>query len=393
MQGYAETARDVLSSIVLTPLEPCSIFTGGLMEHWSVLRRQKGLFDASNLPAEGARVPQIIEKESLCNAVFDGFDSVHTYIRLVDTYENSIREFHNTILGTAERFRQAVDTVINYRRLLTSMADPNLASFSQTEVNSLMEAYPDPEYRERANQFYNKNKLDIEKNIADYHFRLENLRQRLIRQFDELYARRVGWGYRLKNPGIRFLVYIRHDSCAKKPIIKDERKKRNVLATALNNGNNKTSCIVERESIDSINEEMTIESPFSYRIVKFSERENVLKREIDHLSSLFHVWLGTSSGWYTSHWYVTEYKLTSTMFNLFRTDLLKNPKYNDIDHKLSIIVNFSYLLKNEMMSNLNWYYDPERSINRVKTFINKLYHGSYPNPPPNNGTMFHDELK
>jgi hypothetical protein len=72
---------------------------------------------------------------------------------------------------------------------------------------------------------------------------------------------------------------------------------------------------------------------------------------------------------------------------------LISQKYNDIDHKLSIIVNFSYLLKNEMMSNLNWYYDPERSINRVKTFINKLYHGSYPNPPPNNGTMFHDELK
>lgn len=393
MRGYADTARDVLSNIVLTPLEPCSIFTGGLMEHWALLRSQNALFDASNMPAEGARVPQIIARESLCNTIFDGFDPVHTYVRLIDTYENRIQEFHSDILATAERFRHAIDSLINYRRLMTSMADPNLSVFNQKEINSLMKTYSDPDHIQRANDFYNKNKLDIERKINDYHFRVENLRQRLIRQFDELYARRVGWGFRMKNPGIRFLVYIRHDSCTKKPIIKEQRQKRNALVAAFNNNNNITSCIVDIDSIDLLNDEMIKDSPYSYKIVKFSERENVLKREIEHLSALFHVWLETSSGWYTSYWYLGEYKFTSKMFDLFQTDVLKNPKYNDIDHKLSIINNFSYLIKNEMMHTLNWYYDPQRSIHRVRNFIYKLYQGSYPNPPPNNGTMFHDELK
>ena len=90
MQGYADSAREVLSSIVLTPIEPCSIFTGGLMEHWAVLRRQNAFIDASNLPIEGSRVPQIIEGERFCNQLFDGFDPVHTYVRLIDTYERSI---------------------------------------------------------------------------------------------------------------------------------------------------------------------------------------------------------------------------------------------------------------------------------------------------------------
>jgi hypothetical protein len=397
MRGYADAAREVLASIVLTPLNPCSIFTGGLLEHWSHLRRQNALYDASSLPIEGAGVAQIIEGERLCNQLFNGFDPVHTYVRLVDTYEGSIREFHNFILGTAERFRHAVDTLINYRRTLTTMADIHPDSSGQTdeEINAVMGFKLDAHSIQRKNEFFRQNKLDIERKVGDHHFRVEALRQQLIRQFDELYARRVGWGYRLQNPGVRFLVYIRHLPCQirrfdpSKAIIKKEpkdlRKKRDIPSN--------NSCIVEVDSIDSLNVEMTRESIYSYKIIKLGERENVLKREIQHLVDTFAIWIETSIGWFTSHWYINEYKLTATIFNVFKADVLENPRFTDIDHKLHIIKDFLTLLRNEMKKDLNWYYDPQRSFTRIRNYVYKFYDGKYPIPPQNNGTMFHDELK
>ena len=326
MQDYADSARDIVSSILITPLQPCSIFTGGIMEHWSLLRSQNALVDASHLTSEGAGIPQIIQGERLCNQLFAGFDSVHTYIRLMDTYEQSIRNFHNYVLGTAERFRHAVDTLLNYRRLLTDMADahPDDSGLTDMQINAVMGFKVDAHSIQRKEQFYRQNKLTIEQRVGDHHFRVEALRQQLVRQFDELYARRVGWGYRLQNPGVRFVVYIRHAPCntvsislnpTKKPVIKtkDQREKR---AAPKNN-----SCVVTVNSIDSLNDEMEVDSIYSYKIIKFTERENVLKREIEHLTHTFNIWLETSTGWYNSHWYITEYKKTATMFNVFNGDI------------------------------------------------------------------------
>ena len=58
----------------------------------------------------------------------------------------------------------------------------------------------------------------------------------------------------------------------------------------------------------------------------------------------------------------------------------------------NVIKEFLSLLQDEMKQ-LKWYYDPQRSFNRIKNNIFKLYDGKYPHPPPNNGTKFHDELK
>jgi hypothetical protein len=398
MQGYADTAREIISSILITPLEPCSIFTGGLMEHWAFLRSENVLLDASRLTSEGAQAPLIIPGERLCNQLFAGFDSVHTYIRLIDTYERSIREFHNVILSTAERFRHAVDNLINFRRILTNMAEvhPDPSGLTDQEINTAMGFNVNAHTYQRKKDFFLQNKLDIERQIGDYHFRVEAIRQQLIRQFDELYARRVGWGYRLKNPGHRFLVYIRHAPCSSQPLsepkIKKEpkepkRDKRTIVTSEVNN-----SCIVSVDSIDVLNDEMERDSIYSYKIIKLSERENVLKREIQHLTDTFYIWLETSTGWFTSHWYINEYKKTAYMFSIFTGDVLKNPKYASIDKKLNVIKEFLSLLQDEMKQ-LKWYYDPQRSFNRIKNNIFKLYDGKYPHPPPNNGTKFHDELK
>lgn len=397
MQGYAETARDVIASIVLTPLPPCSIFTGGLMGHWAFLRGQKAFSDASTLAAETARIPLIIQGERLCNELWAGFDPVHTYIRMIDTYENSIREFHNYILGTAERFRHSVDSLLNYRRLLTDMADthPDSSGLTDEQINTAMGFTVDAHTIQRKESFFRQNRLDIEKRVGESHYRVEALRQQLIRQFDELYARRVGWGYRLQNPGVRFVVYIRHAACTNvpfdpsKPEIKKEpeqrdREKRSVPSNS--------SCVVSIESIDFFNNEMERESSYSYRIIKLTERENVLKREIQHLTDTFNIWLETSSEWYNTYWYMQEYKKTAYMFSVFNADLLKNPRYAGIDRKLIIIKDFLTLLKNEMQD-LQWYYDPQRSFNRVRNYIYHIYDGKYPHPPDNNGTMYHDELK
>ena len=397
MQGYADSARDIVSSILITPLQPCSIFTGGLMEHWSLLRGQNALYDASQLTSEGARIPQIIHGERLCNQLFAGFDRVHTYIRLIDTYEQSIRDFHNYILGTAERFRHAVDSLINYRRLLTDMADnyPDQSGLTDAQVNAVMGFEVTAHSIQRKQEFYKANKLTIERRVGDSHFRVEALRQQLIRQFDELYARRVGWGYRLQNPGVRFVVYIRHAPCpyntinpTNKPVIKTEPEDRRDKRAAPKNN----SCIVTINSIDSLNDEHEVDSNYAYTIIKFTERENVLKREIEHLTNTFNIWLETSTGWFNSHWYLAEYKITANMYNIFKGDVLQNARYAGINQKLLIVKEFLSLLQNEMKV-LKWYYDPQRSYNRVRHFIFQFYHGNYPNPPPNNGTLYHDELK
>jgi hypothetical protein len=395
MQGYADSAREVLSSIVLTPIEPCSIFTGGLMEHWAVLRRQNAFIDASNLPIEGSRVPQIIEGERFCNQLFDGFDPVHTYVRLIDTYERSIRDFHNYILGTAERFRHAVDRLINYRRLLTAMADahPDSSGFTDQQINAVMGFNVDAHSIQRKNEFFRQNKLDVERSVGDYHFRVEALRQQLVRQFDELYARRVGWGYRLKNPGVRFLVYIRHAPCNIRPldskIPKEEKRDKRSSPVPKNN----QTCVVDIDSIDSLNDVLVQDSNYAYKIIKFTEREAMLKREIDHVKNTYFIWLQTSSGWFNSHWYLNEYRHTTSMFDLFVGDLLKNPKYAPIESKIKIITEFMTLIQSEMQQSLHWYYDPQRSFTRIRNFIYKLYDGKYPNPPHRNGTVYHDELK
>jgi hypothetical protein len=398
MQGYADTARDVIASIVLTPLQPCSIFTGGLMSHWAFLRSQKSFTDASTLTADGARIPLIIQGERFCNELWAGFDPVHTYVRMIDTYESSIREFHNYILGTAERFRHSVDSLINYRRLLTDMADlhPDASGLTDEQINTAMGFVVDAHSIQRKEQFFRQNKLDVEKRVGESHYRVEALRQQLIRQFDELYARRVGWGYRLQNPGVRFVVYIRHAPCnnvpfdPSKPEIKKEPKNRQLEKRAAPPSNN--SCVVSVDSIDFLNEEMEREFSYSYKIIKLTERENVLKREIEHLRNTFNIWLETSTGWYNSYWYLMEYKKTATMFSMFNGDLLENPRYASVNRKLIIIKDFSTLLQNEM-KRLQWYYDPQRSFDRVRNFIHNFYHGQYPVPPPNNGTIYHDELR
>jgi hypothetical protein len=231
--------------------------------------------------------------------------------------------------------------------------------------------------------------MEIEQKIADASFRVEALRLGLIRMFDELFARRMGWGYRIMNPGIRFMVYIQHLNLVSNCVNPLNRKKREEQAADLN----KTSCIIEVNSIDELNEKIESSKPSIVKILKFSERETFLKNEISHLVDIFGIWTDTSMGWFRSAWYINHYTERIRIFNIFKHDILVNPRFAPVEVKLRIITDFKNLIKKEMAKSMSWYYDPQRSFDRVENFMFKYYHGRFPIPPKNNGTFYHDELK
>jgi hypothetical protein len=195
----------------------------------------------------------------------------------------------------------------------------------------------------------------------------------------------MGWGYSLSNPGVRFMVYIQHlplfSNCvAGNP----KRLKRSI---------NPTSCIAEAKSIDNLNEIIDARETRIFQIIKFSERETNLQKEIQNLIELYETWIDTGMGWFTAVSYQDQFMEKIRMFNIFKHDILVNPQYGPIETKLEIIKDFRNLIKNQMRNSMNWYWFPTRVFNRMEQFMLKFYHGHFPNPPRNNGTVYHDELK
>lgn len=399
MKGYQVVSEEILASIQLTPLEPCIVNQGGFMEHRRFLGLRRIAHDTTLIPSVNENpeiedsVPVILSGERFCNMHFAGHDPIHNYIQYNDCTEMSVRRYHESIISTAERFRHSVDELINNRRLLTSMADVfrDPAQLTAEQMQSLTGFKVSSGTLERRNEFYDRNKIDIEQKIADASFRVEALRLGLIRMFDELYARRMGWGYMILNPGIRFIVYIQHLNMISEcvyPSHNPPRMKRDLKTTT----SNKTSCVIEINSIDELNEKIDSSNEV-VKILKFSERETFLKNEISHLADVFGIWVDTSMGWFTSPWYLKHYVERIRIFQIFKNDILRNPHYGPVDVKLKIIKDFIKVIKKEMAKSLDWYWDSQRSFDRIENFMFKFYHGHFPIPPKNNGTFFHDELK
>jgi len=80
------------------------------------------------------------------------------------------------------------------------------------------------------------------------------------------------------------------------------------------------------------------------------------------------------------------------MFQVFKKDVLLNPKYGSIAKKTNIIVNFKKLILNKLNYNIAWYWDPTGSANQIKSYISTIYGNQYPKKPPKQVTPFHTEL-
>ena len=406
IRGYEAAAREVIGQISLTPLEPCNFYYG-IINHIRALGQQgiaNGVSSAANsLTFEGEdSVPAVIITEEedddeveLANANLDRDNldpSIHLYLDPEDCTDHAIYGFHQRLITTGERFRRAVDDLINERESLSDLAlsfqvkpAPKCKKF--TEIPAIME--------ERKNTFYRKNKIDIEKKISTLHFRIEALRQSLIRMFDEIFARRTGLGFALENPEADFGIYIQHTPLISKYIRPEPRENVTRSSKRLNRSVNRSvqTCVVNIKKVADLPKFMKKANHFTLTIFRFQENELNLKKEIDELTYSFGIWLKISKFFYGNHRLFYYYNDIGNIYEVFKLDFLLNPRAMKYDEKLKVIADFRDLIDRQINTDHRWYYYGANSLDTLKAFMRNFYQGFYPHPPKFQEKPFHDELK
>jgi hypothetical protein len=395
MKGYEAVAADEIMTIQITPLEPCSISDFTVLGHTGFLKSQGLLFNTKSVPIDKDPSSPLILRGQ--NYRVQDMDPLHLYVSDADCSEESIRQFHNAIIRKGKKFREAIDKLIRDRRLISALSD---IFGGETALKAIqMQKIFSPEKLDRTNKFVIKNRLEIETTISETHFQLEALRYTLIRMLDEIWARRVGWGYAIKHPGHIFMVYMQHAQFIKQ-IMLTELIEPNLLPTPRptpaqrrekRSHSNYENCITEVKSIDQLTKLMDRQSNKAFQIFHFNEKEQNLKNAINNVVDIFDIWLTTNHGWFVLH-YDSKYKFICQMCVDFRKEILDNPYYNTIELKMNIIKDFKQLIMKEMNYNLLWYYYPLDSLNKIQKFINKYYKNKYPIKPPLSKVPFHAEL-
>ncbi len=137
---------------------------------------------------------------------------------------------------------------------------------------------------------------------------------------------------------------------------------------------------------------MSKETGLDFQIFHFVEEEEKLKLLIENLQDVFNTWDRVSHGYFYGNYNDHLYDVVFQMFELFKKDVLLNPKYGSIARKTDIILEFKKLILNELNYNIAWYWDPTGSAYRIKSYINTIYGHQYPKKPPKEVTLFHSEL-
>jgi hypothetical protein len=254
-------------------------------------------------------------------------------------------------------------------------------------------AVPPEVLEERKNNFYLKNKVSIERTISEVHFRVEALRQMIIRMFDEMYARRTGLGWVLQNPDSIFSVYLQHNPLISQYIPPEPRD--NVTDTKTRPGRSvNRDCVVDIKKISDLPKFMQKTETFSITIFNFKENEIHLKKEITELTNMFGIWVSISKFFYNHpHWLAPHYDDIAGVYYKFKHDFLLNTRSMELEEKLKVISKFRNLIDNQLTSEQPWYWNGAESLDTLKAYMKSFYHGFYPDPPKFENKPYHDELK
>jgi regulator of replication initiation timing len=404
MRGFETLATEELFNVPILPMEPCTV-SEGIVNH--VRFRQSILERLGNYPVGMDQdIPEIIRDEEMlrdhANWNFHNDNPNHLYISQEMCTELRVRQFTEQLYNVALLFRMNINRMIEQREQLTAMTD--IFGGERVVRKKLNKKLEDETFDlSREINFVFQNKLQMEERLQNFHFSIEALRLQLLNMMDELIARRMGWGYAEKNPGHKFMVFVRHtpivpsfvwptrpatanDQVTKNPNSKGENKRpKRALVKNLR-------CIVTVDSVDQLSKLMHKDKHLDFQIFHFVEEENKLKLKIENLKDIFNSWNRVSHGYYKSNYYNHLYDVVYKMFHNFLIDILLNTRYNTITKKDLIISQFKTLILKEMDYSINWYWDPTASANRIKSYINTLYENKYPKKPPQQQIPFHSEL-
>jgi hypothetical protein len=406
---------DHLIDMPVLPIEPCTV-NEGLLNH--IRFRQNLLQEFGEYPfSPEQNAPLIIHDEDALATTSDfsifNDHPLHLYVSQAKCTEDRVRLFHNLIITTAARFRDNFNRLVEQRRTLVSYLDV----FGGEEMLKDLSIRKNVYLLKQLN-FVFKNRLQIEDRIMNLHFAIESLRSQLLRMFDEMFARRMGWGYSIQNPGHKFIVFIQHQPYVKSYNWDKDNVESNTNfppSTPNSNSNSKNSgkgtkkskpkkskrnaadvfnanCIIEISSIDQLSIAMNKPSSLDFQIFHFTENEKNLKSKIESLKNLFNSWLKVSHGYYKSNYYDNLYKQPLQMFNNLLNDVLMNPKYGRVETKIPIIEKFTKVLLKQMDYSILWYWDPRLSVNKILLYMQSIYDWKYPQKPQESKFPFHGEL-
>ena len=409
MRGYEALAAHRINDMPVLPLEPC-IVTEGLLGH---IRFHQSMLErlGEYPPNSDQGVPEIVRDEALLTAT-DGYDFHndnvnHLYVQQSQCEELEVRRFNERIIRVAHLFRLNVDRLIEQRTLLSRMnnimggEDYLKKILNRPTCDANLQAILFNMNRQ-INDIY-ATKLNVETKINNYHFAIENLRVQLLRMFDEMFARRMGWGYLNDNPGHHFMVFVRHTPFVQSYSLPQNTDTPENADDSSDNSNNlernkralKTKikdCTVKVFSIDQLSNLVTKKSKSDFQIFHFVEEEEKLKLKIKNLEDVFYIWIKTGHGYFSSKFYTPLYAEVYQMFADFLKDSLKNPRFGSIQTKSEIIEDLKHLILKDLDYSIKWWYEPTESIKRVRDYINKIYGHKYPKKPIDHPQPFHSEL-
>lgn len=405
MRGYDVLAAHHLNEMPVVPMEPC-VVTQGLLSH--IRFRQIMLDRLGDYPSDGEQnIPEIVRDDEIlsehANFVFANDNVHHLYVPQLHCDETNVRNFNEAIIKTARRFRVNVDKLIEKRRVLTRMADMfGDERYIKKIINGEVCAANGKAiliHLEREINWVFQNKIRYEQQIENLHFAIEALRSNLLKMFDEMFARRMGWGYEMRNPGHKFMVFVRHTPFVQSYLVPKSENTENDSENDTSTDNLRIlkrsisqNCVIKVTSIDQLTELITKKSSKDFQILHFVENEEKLKLKIENLKDLYYTWVETCHGYYKGSYYDKLFDEVHSMFHAFVKDILVNSHYGSITTKSEIIADFKKLIRKEMNYNITWYWDPTASANKLKNFINEIYGHKYPKKPTTNNIPFHSEL-
>jgi hypothetical protein len=404
MRGYDVLAAHQINDIPILPMEPC-IVTEGLLNH--VRFRQTMIDRLGDYPFDNEQsIPEVIRDDEFLRDhaafMFENNNVNHLYVAQDNCNEAKVRQFHEQIVRTAYRFRLNIDKLIEQRDVLNRMG--NMLGGEKYIKKILSREFCEANAKailnnmQREIKFVFDNKLFYERKIENFHFAIEALRTQLLKMMDEMFARRMGWGYNMQNPGHKFMVFIRHTPLVQSYVLPEQLPETNENSTSADLRlkkralNQKLNCIIKVSSVDKLSDLMSKKSSIDFQILHFTENEEKLKLKIENLRDVFFLWHKTAQGYFTSYYYSRLFSETLSMFEIFLSDTLLNPRFATIETKYQIIYDLKMLISKEMDSSLSWYWYPTDSARAIKIYINKIYGNKYPQKPKENSHPFHAEL-
>jgi hypothetical protein len=251
----------------------------------------------------------------------------------------------------------------------------------------------------RISILYRKIKGDIDTGIHQFLVQITQLAADIVRLQRVAIARRMGWGYLLKNSNANFVVLVRHvhllyglanenliqipDSWIPYQYQKQTTPRPELEKRSVKNNTNlyfqnylspfKQDCVQKVSSLAQFSDLMQNNSKKTFEIIALTEANVVYDEKKEDLKTIFYMWYNTAWGWFSSNLQHTWYR--HQIFNVegyFWAMLNKfdKPIFNDFEKKIQLLNDLKKIIANEMGLQLNWYYDIADSAHKILHQIN-----------------------